>query len=139
MNTDEDVYRDLTLDESWDMISGMSFGRLAFAVAGVPEIVPINYCVSERKLYFRTSEGSKLAGLTINHNVAFEIDTYEEDSAASVILSGTARELQAPDELAWADTLPLRPWVPTLKYHFVEITPDVVTGRLYRLGPEPER
>ncbi len=139
MSTDEDVYRDLSEDECWDMLGGMTFGRLAFAVAGVPEIVPINYCVADRKLYFRTSEGTKLSGLTINHQVAFEIDTYEDDSAASVILAGTARELQNRDELEWADTLPLRPWVPTLKYHYVEIDPTSVSGRLFRLGPEPER
>lgn len=139
MSADQDAYRDLSQDECWDMLSGMSFGRLAFAVAGVPEIVPINYTVADRKLYFRTSEGTKLSGLTINHSVAFEIDTYEDDSAASVIISGTARELQSKDELAWAETLPLRPWVPTHKYHFVEIVPDEVTGRLFRLGPEPER
>jgi len=33
----------------------------------------------------------------------------------------------------------LRPLVPTLKYIYVEIIPETLSGRRFQLGPEPER
>ena len=38
-----------------------------------------------------------------------------------------------------ADELPLKPWLPTLKYNYVEITPEEISGRRFQLGEEPER
>jgi nitroimidazol reductase NimA-like FMN-containing flavoprotein (pyridoxamine 5'-phosphate oxidase superfamily) len=132
-----DIMRDLSEDEIWHLVEANAFGRLAFAVAGAPDIVPINYIAHERKLYFRSSEGSKLLGVTINQQIAFEIDEVEDGIARSVIMYGSARELTTSEELEWAQTLPLRPWVPTLKYHFVEISIDEASGREFRLGPDP--
>lgn len=134
-----DEMRILSEDEAWALLEENSLGRLAFAVAGDPDIVPINYCAAGRRLYFRTAGGSKLLGLTINQNVAFEIDTVEGDVARSVVLSGQARQLETSEEIEFVDSLPLRPWVPTLKYHYVEIEPEQVHARQYHLAPEPER
>lgn len=131
--------RILSEDEAWALLEENSLGRLAFAVAGDPDIVPINYCASGRRLYFRTAGGSKLLGLTINRNVAFEIDVINSDTARSVVLTGQARRLQTNEEIEFADSLPLRPWIPTLKYQYVEIEPEQVHAREYHLGPEPER
>jgi uncharacterized protein len=138
-NETDDIYRVMDEAEIWEFLENNSFGRLAFAVQNVPEIVPINYVAADRKLYFRTASGSKLLGLTINASVAFETDEVGDGRARSVILSGAARELQTSAEMEWAETLPLHPWVPTLKYRFIEITPDEVSGRDFRLGEDPER
>lgn len=139
MSNGDDTMRDLSEDEIWRMVEATAFGRLAFAVAGSPDIVPINYIAHDRKLYFRSSAGSKLLGVTINQKVAFEIDEVTDRKARSVIMYGTARELTTSEELEWAETLPLHPWVPTLKYHFIEISIDEASGREFTLGPEPER
>lgn len=139
MGNGDDIMRELSDDEIWQMVDATSFGRLAFAVAGSPDIVPINYVSHDRKLYFRSSGGSKLLGVTINQKVAFEIDEVAGGKARSVIMYGSARELTTREELEWAETLPLRPWLPTLKYHFIEIAIDEASGREFTLGPEPER
>lgn len=139
MSNGDTVMRELSDDEIWQLVDAMSFGRLAFAVAGSPDIVPINYVSHDGKLYFRSSSGSKLLGVTINQKVAFEIDEVAGGKARSVIMYGWARELTTSEELEWAETLPLRPWVPTLKYHFIEIAIEEATGREFTLGPEPER
>jgi hypothetical protein len=65
--------------------------------------------------------------------VAFEIDRYGEDSARSVVVRGTAR-LLPQDEAHRADNVPLRRWVPTLRYNVVEIEPKVVSGRAFELS-----
>lgn len=139
VNENNEAMQILTEDESWALLEANSLGRLAVAVAGDPDIVPVNYVASGHRLYFRTAGGSKLLQLTINQNVAFEIDLIEDNIARSVVLSGRARQLETTAEKEFAESLPLRPWVPTLKYHYVEIEPDEVHGRQYHLGPEPER
>ena len=129
----------LTEDECWEFLISSSLGRLGVSVGGEPEIFPVNFVASDKKLLFRTAEGTKLLELTVNNRVAFETDGVGRDEAWSVVVKGTARVLDKQWEIAAADQLPLRPLVPTLKYIFVEITPTRVSGRRFQLGPEPER
>lgn len=124
----------LTEDECREVLQRNTFGRLAVAVAGTPEIMPINYVADGDKLYFRTAEGSKLAALTINSDVAFETDEIGTEEAVSVIVQGQARELRTPEEQEFAESLKLRPWIDTRKSHVIEITPGEVTGRRFRLN-----
>lgn len=129
----EDMIETLTRDESWAFLESQEMGRLAFAVAGYPDIVPINYCVVDRRIYFRTAEGSKLMGVTVNNHVAFEADSLDADCATSVIVHGTARELDADTEYEFAEGLQLHTWTSTLKFHFIEITCEEISGRRFRL------
>ena len=80
---EEDVIQPMSQEDAWEFLGSQEFGRLAFAVAGDPEIVPINFCATNDKVYFRTAEGSKLLGLTINKRVALETDKIDGDSATS--------------------------------------------------------
>ena len=54
-------------------------------------------------------------------------------------MRGHAHRLATSDEVAEADRLPLRPWLPTLKYNYVRIEPTSLSGRAFHRGPEPER
>jgi nitroimidazol reductase NimA-like FMN-containing flavoprotein (pyridoxamine 5'-phosphate oxidase superfamily) len=129
----EQPVTEMTTDECWEMLRSEEFGRLAFRIVDEVHITPINYVVDGDTLLFRTAEGTKLLAVVIGTQVAFEIDSYGETSARSVVLRGTAR-LLPEDEEHRAEQLPLRPWVPTLKYNVVEITPTVVTGREFELA-----
>ncbi len=122
----------MTADECWQMLKENEFGRLAFHLAGEVHITPINYAVDNRTMLFRTAEGNKLLGVVMNADVAFEIDDYTDDTAASVIVRGRARVLEG-DEVYRAESLPLRPWVPTVKNVVVEIEPTELSGRRFRL------
>lgn len=128
----EDVVTELSTEECWTELEGEEFGRLGFHLADEVHIVPINYAVDDKTLLFRTAEGSKLLGVVMHGDVVFEIDHYTESEARSVIVRGTARLLEE-DEAHRAENVPLRPWVPTLKYNVVEITPTRVTGRRFDL------
>lgn len=130
----EQTMTELTEDESFALLEAQNFGRLALAVAGSPEIVPINYVVADRKIYFRTAEGGKLVGLVINAEVAFETDRVEGRVAESVIVRGDARELTTHDEIEFADSLALRTWTDTPKRHVIEIRPEQITGRRFDLN-----
>jgi len=124
--------------ESWDRLRSNAFARLALSVSDQPEIFPINYAVQGDTLLFRTSQGTKLAALTINETVALEIDGYDGVGGWSVVVKGQAHEAEWGDDYEEAGVSGLRPWVATRKPVFVRITPAQVTGRTFVFGPEPD-
>ncbi len=125
--------------QCWELLTSSALGRLAVSVAGKPMIFPVNYFVDHGTILIRTSQGTKLLSLTINENVAFEADFYDETSAWSVIAEGTAKALEKQSEIIGADLLPFKPWIPTLKYVYVRIAVAEISGRRFDIGPEPER
>jgi nitroimidazol reductase NimA-like FMN-containing flavoprotein (pyridoxamine 5'-phosphate oxidase superfamily) len=129
------------LDEEacWNLLARRELGRLAVCLDGRPDIFPVNYVVDGPQVLFRTAPGSKLAGITGNPEVAFEVDEYDETHAASVVLKGVATRLERLVDIDAADALPLTPWIPTLKYRWVRIFPTSITGRRFPRGPEPDR
>lgn len=126
-------------DQSWKLLEGTKHGRLVVTVAGEPDIFPVNYVVDAKKLYLRTAPGNKLAELTINATVLLEADGILSDEAWSVVLRGTARVLQHSDDIAHAESLGLKSWVPTLKDFYVEVEPTSLSGRHFQFGDQPER
>lgn len=129
----------LSLERCWELIAEQEIGRLGTCVDRVPDIAPVNFVVDDQTIVFRTAEGSKLFALTINDNVAFEVDGWNTTGGWSVVLHGTAAQITEYEDVMAAEALPLQPWVPTVKLHYVRITPEALTGRLFRFGPEPER
>jgi nitroimidazol reductase NimA-like FMN-containing flavoprotein (pyridoxamine 5'-phosphate oxidase superfamily) len=138
-HTDGNPVLELDEEQSWKLLDAATHGRLVVSVAGEPDIFPVNYLTSERKVYLRTAPGNKLAQLTINSRVLLETDGVLSDEAWSVVLRGTARVLTNSSELTAVEELGLKSWVPTLKDFFVEIVPTSVSGRHFQLGEQPER
>jgi len=134
----ESHFSDLTDEESWELLREHFFGRLAISVSDQPEIFPFNYIVQNGTLVFRTAQGTKLAGLTVNEHVAVEIDGYHVTGGWSVVVKGRARAAEWGEDFELAQTSGLKPWVGTRKQVFVRITPDQVTGRRFLFGPEPD-
>ncbi|WP_349428123.1 pyridoxamine 5'-phosphate oxidase family protein [Microbacterium sp. LWS13-1.2] len=137
--TSNDAISTLTEEECWDLLARHELGRLAVAVNSEPDIFPINYVVDGPRVLFRTAPGSKLAELSANPRVAFEVDEHDDTFGASVVLKGVATRLELQREIDLADALPLTPWTPTLKYRWMRITPVSITGRRFHRGPEPDR
>ncbi len=126
-------------ERCWELIASQSVGRLATSVERTPDISPINFVVDGHSIVFRTAEGAKFFALTINPTVAFEVDAWGHDKGWSVVVKGTAEQVTGDDDLSRAEALPLFPWVPTVKLHYVRITPTEISGRSFSFGPEPER
>lgn len=138
-HTDDNPVLELDDEQSWKLLDATKHGRLVVSVAGEPDIFPVNYLTSDRKIYLRTAPGNKLAQLTINSRVLLETDGVLSDEAWSVVVRGTARVLTNSAELAAVEELGLKSWVPTLKDFYVEIVPTTVSGRHFQLGDQPER
>ena len=129
---------EVPLELCWTALEANALGRLAVELEGVIHIFPVNYVVHGATIYFRTALGSKLLAVKDNPLVAFEIDDVDDRAAYSIVVKGRAARVDSESEVAVADALPLRPWVPTLKLRWVRIWPSEVTGRCFRLGPEPD-
>ncbi|WP_368496179.1 pyridoxamine 5'-phosphate oxidase family protein [Herbiconiux sp. A18JL235] len=125
--------------ECWERLRENSFGRLVVNAAGEIDVFPVNYVGADDALYLRTAPGTKLLELTIHPEVVFEIDCVDDGSAYSVVVKGTAEELQKQSEIDEAEALPLVPLLPTLKYRWVRIRPTTLSGRAFRRAPEPDR
>ena len=132
MNGNVDVVRELHELDCWERLSEREFGRLAFHLTDEVHIVPLNYLVDDRRLVFCTSEGSKLLGVVMNHDVAFEVDDVRDDSAWSVVARGHATILRHAPQ-GFADELQQRSWVQTDKPILVAIEVSEVTGREFDL------
>lgn len=132
--TDAHPNQVLTQDECWARLAGAEFGRLAYHLADEVHIAPVNYAVEDGAILFRTAEGSKLLGVVMNEDVAFEIDHIDDgdDVAWSVVARGKARILEG-DAARAADHLRLRPWVDAQKFNVVAIKVDEISGREYHL------
>jgi nitroimidazol reductase NimA-like FMN-containing flavoprotein (pyridoxamine 5'-phosphate oxidase superfamily) len=133
MDFDEEVVQELTVEQCWAALGDDELGRLAFRLGDEVHIAPVNYVVDGETLLFMTAEGSKLLGVLMHPEVAFEVDRRDGPVAHSVVVRGTARRLEE-DEAHRAEDLGLRPWTDTLKYDVVEIVPAQVTGRRFTLN-----
>ncbi|ALE05639.1 pyridoxamine 5'-phosphate oxidase [Arthrobacter sp. ERGS1:01] len=139
MPTNEEFESILSTEESWSLLEGSQFGRLAVSVANNPDIFPLNFLAHDGLLLIRTNPGTKLAELAVNATVAFETDCVTANEAWSVVVKGTARILESQTEIDAANELPLQPWTQSRKWTYVEITPTSINGRRFALGAEPER
>lgn len=124
----------LTDDQCWALLAREGFGRLATSALGVIDITPVNYAVDGRTLLLRTAPGTKLLELTVNADVAFEIDERAPGYAWSVVLKGRARMITDPHEIAVAERSGLRTQIATEKTIWVRIEPTAVSGRHFVLS-----
>lgn len=136
MTHPEDPVQTLEAEACWRFLAEQQVGRLAVAIGGEPYVFPINHIVDEGSLLFRTGEGSKLLAVALGGRVSYEVDAWTGREGTSVVVRGTAHELEG-DERSRAESLGLRPWVPTTKTHYVRIDVDAITGRHFTFGPEP--
>ena len=121
-------------DQCWALLERENFGRLATYALGVLDITPVNYATDQRTILLRTAPGAKLLELTVNADVAFEIDARSPEYAWSVVAKGRARMLVDPNEIAHAEQSGLAPQVGTQKNIWVRIEVGQVSGRHFVLS-----
>ena len=124
-------------DECLDLLRGQQVGRLAVVSHGRPLIFPVNYAMDGEAVVFRTAPGSKFDGAVREMAVSFEIDELdvERRDGWSVVVAGRAEEVVSESQRARLGHLPLRPWAPGDKDHWLTITPTSITGRRVTSAP----
>ncbi|WP_162242906.1 pyridoxamine 5'-phosphate oxidase family protein [Leifsonia sp. Root112D2] len=128
---DSDI-RELTHVECWKILGDSGIGHLALRAQPVGvDIMPINYLVNERQLFFRSAPGTKLEDIVLHPHVAIQIERLQEGRWFSVVLKGTATRLAADDDIEVSGILHLVPAQPGDKFNYVRIIPDAITGRTF--------
>jgi len=126
------LFQHLPPEECRELLGAKSVGRVAFNGSDGPQVLPVNYVVLRRSIYFRTAAGSTLANAVHDRRVAFEIDDIDEflQSGWSVVAVGDAEFVDDPDLLVelWGEQGP-KPWAVGLRTQFVRLTPIRLTGR----------
>lgn len=120
-----------------ELLATASLGRLALNVHDVLDIFPVNFAMDEGRILFRTSEGTKLAELTIHPDVVFEVDEVGDEEAWSVVVRGSARTIEREDDAIRAERVAAASTLPSIKTRIVEIVPRSMSGRRIRRGVEP--
>jgi nitroimidazol reductase NimA-like FMN-containing flavoprotein (pyridoxamine 5'-phosphate oxidase superfamily) len=122
-------------DECLRLLARERLGRIGVCVDQQPVLLPVNYAMDGNHIVFRTDPGTKLHA-AIGRPVAFEIDGFDRlyHEGWSVLVVGTAEEVESAAELARLSRLPLGPWAPGPKAHWVRIRAGAITGRRLQVG-----
>jgi nitroimidazol reductase NimA-like FMN-containing flavoprotein (pyridoxamine 5'-phosphate oxidase superfamily) len=124
-------WRELTKSECFGLLAREHLGRVAVVDDRGPIVFPVNFVFDRHMVVLRTDEGTKLDAAIKGSRVAFEIDGTDPATRTgwSVVVRGEAVEVTDPAELARLRKLPLDPWAPGVKAHYVRILPAALTGR----------
>lgn len=128
----------LSAEECRALLTAATVGRVGFVRAGRVEIIPVNYLRDGDDLIIRTAPDGILSELAASPvELAFEVDHIHPQGGTgwSVLLSGTARAVSDPDELAALRELPwysTTPWAGGDRSLHLRFTPSTISGREVR-------
>jgi nitroimidazol reductase NimA-like FMN-containing flavoprotein (pyridoxamine 5'-phosphate oxidase superfamily) len=137
IRNDKPTNRRIDLDraEALRLLGSVSLGRIVFTRQALPTVRPVHHLMDDGDIVIRTYEGAALTSQAQQDGstgvvVAYEADVIDPDTHLgwSVVVTGYARLVTDPGELARVRSL-LRPWAPQQGMdHAVRIHPELVTG-----------
>ena len=124
---------ELDEDTCWRLLARASVGRVGFVDAERDLVVlPVNAGVHERRVIFRTADGTSLARHGDGAIVAFEADHTDQVAEAgwSVLVRGRLWDVtDAAVPAEWSE-FTVHPWAPPPRDRWMAIEPTRVTGRM---------
>jgi hypothetical protein len=131
---------ELTVEECQALLESSRIGRLGLVDADGPLILPVNYCMDGQSIVFRTHAGTKLDATSNGARVAFEVDGIDsaERTGWSILIRGSAATVTETEDLSRLEQLPLIPWAPGEKPHYVRIS-GILSGRRIALADLPSQ
>ncbi len=131
----------LSRSECFDLLAGVSVGRIGASVDALPVILPVNFALFGESVLFRTILGTKLDAATIGAVVAFQADAWKVGVWSwSVLLQGVASAVSDEDGQARARSIPIGPWAGgKIDLRLVCIQATNVSGRRFRIAGEGPR
>ena len=131
MHLDRNGLEVLDREASLALMGEEGIGRVLVTLEALPAAFPVNFALLDGDVVFRTGVGTKLQAALRNAVVGFEVDDFDkvDHTGWSVLVTGHAEEIEDPSELARAEALPLRPWLPSNPSRYVRVHSQLVTGR----------
>ena len=128
------LLRTLSEAECIDLLRRHRFGRLALGIEGWPAVLPVNYLFDDNTIVIRTSSDSSLREASMT-TVAFEVDDADRFGhwGWSVLVQGPAFDVTSADDETSARlrSLPVRPWAPGIRDHWLKISVARISGRAF--------
>lgn len=122
---------ELTAAESWQLLEGVSLGRIVFSRLEIPAIRPVNHLVDDKTVIVRSHLGAAIVGRTDGDGtvVCYEADDIDQvrHTGWSVIVTGMARLVRDPAAISRYKQL-LEPWVDGQMDYVIAIRPQLITG-----------
>ena len=122
-----------TLDEqqSYELLSTTTIGRIGFVDEGRVQIYPVNYAVSGRDLLLRTASDG-LLGAHNEEPVSFQVDYHDPlgSTAWSVLMHGVLSRVA--DDDADAAGARVNPWAGGERSLVLRFRIDTIEGRVVR-------
>jgi hypothetical protein len=123
--------------ECWTLLATVPLGRVVFSQRAMPAIGVVRHLVENKMIITRSPLGATIGGRDLGEAGAGEAGTvvcYEADdidpvthAGWSVVITGTARRVTDPDDIARYESL-LPRWI-DYPDDLVAIEPGLVTGR----------
>jgi uncharacterized protein len=98
------MIKQLSEDEARGLLARRSTGRLGCVLSdGSPYIVPVNYIVSQNRIYVHSLQGRKIEAMRRNIKVCLQVDdVHDEYNWCSAIAFGQYQEVTDSAEREWA-------------------------------------
>jgi transcriptional regulator with XRE-family HTH domain len=121
-------------DQCWAHLADGGIGRFVYAAERGPVAVPVNFRTLRKDVVFRTAARVGLAAASWQPQASFEVDNLDDTLAEgwSVLVSGQAMIVTAPDEVAELSRLEITPWAGGDRNCYIKIVASEVTGRRIR-------
>lgn len=120
--------------ECLDLLESGGIGRVGFASADGIMILPVNFAVAGKAIFFRTAPDTLLA-LHANGPVSFQVDRLDGalHEGWSVLVHGHARRVTQEREVERIENRThLEPWAAGPRDVYVRIAPVRISGRRLR-------
>lgn len=124
---------ELSEDECWELLASVEVGRIAWATATGPQVVPVNHVTHGTELRVRTPAYSALVQEADDQRVAFEADRLDPVTRTgwSVVAHGRVEVRYGAD--SGAGPLP-DPWPAGSRHTLLVVVVDEITGRRITSG-----
>jgi nitroimidazol reductase NimA-like FMN-containing flavoprotein (pyridoxamine 5'-phosphate oxidase superfamily)/DNA-binding XRE family transcriptional regulator len=121
-------------DDCRALVAAGGVGRFVFPTDSGPVALPVNFCVLDGDVVFRTASGTSIARGVAEGSVSFEVDRMDDALAEgwSVLVTGRARFVADPEELERVAALGIAPWAGEDRDLYVRLEVEQVSGRAVR-------
>jgi nitroimidazol reductase NimA-like FMN-containing flavoprotein (pyridoxamine 5'-phosphate oxidase superfamily) len=123
--------RTLNPANCFDLLEPGGIGRVGLALPEGVVMLPVNFAIIGREVYFRTAPDTLLA-LNVGARLSFEADHFDETlhEGWSVLVHGHAHQVTDERHVTHLERARcLRPWAPGARDVYVRITPTQISGR----------
>jgi hypothetical protein len=121
----------LAPDECWNLLRGVSLGRVVFTMRALPAIRPVDHCIDGQTIVIRSHLGRAIAGQAPGDGavVCYEADDIDplRHTGWSVIVTGMARTVTDPATVTRYQRA-LQPWAAGAGDQVIAIEPETITG-----------